>query len=310
MADKKYIFRDVSVVNRFNTGSDHRLVRGTLNINFKAERLRLVKSTLRPSPPQMIHGSEQFQLELHNRFESLETTGNVDEITDNVIKTLQDLGHRHFPPVRRNRRSELSTETLDLMKTRREMPPALFASAEHRALSKKIRKLVRWDLRCSNTRAIEAAIEQNRGSKVFARSLRRSHIAKLRTADGRELTSRSEILTELEKFYGLLNEDPRAPLTRHYTEVIPEVDVDEISAGLGQLKNGKAPGDDGITTELLKAGGMPILKALAELFNSVIHRGTAPKAWSKSVVVLFFKKGDNTLLKNQSNLNLTLEPRL
>ncbi|KAJ0175113.1 hypothetical protein K1T71_009254 [Dendrolimus kikuchii] len=187
MADKKHIFRDVSVVNRFNTGSDHRLVRGTLNINFKAERLRLVKSTLRPTPPQMIHGSEQFQLELRNRFESLETTGDVDEITDNVVKTLQDLGRRHFPPVRRNRRSELSTETLDLMKTRREMPPALFASPEHRALSKKIRKLVRRDLRCSNTRAIEAAIEQNRGSKVFSRSLGRSHIAKLRTADGRDV---------------------------------------------------------------------------------------------------------------------------
>ncbi|KAJ0183167.1 hypothetical protein K1T71_001143 [Dendrolimus kikuchii] len=170
MADKKHIFRDVSVVNRFNTGSDHRLVRGTLNINFKAERLRLVKSTLRPTPPQMIHGSEQFQLELRNRFESLETTGDVDEITDNVVKTLQDLGRRHFPPVRRNRRSELSTETLDLMKTRREMPPALFASPEHRALSKKIRKLVRRDLRCSKTRAIEAAIEQNRGSKIIQKT--------------------------------------------------------------------------------------------------------------------------------------------
>ncbi|KAJ0182129.1 hypothetical protein K1T71_002851 [Dendrolimus kikuchii] len=172
MADKKHIFRDVSVVNRFNTGSDHRLVRGTLNINFKAERLRLVKSTLRPTPPQMIHGSEQFQLELRNRFESLETTGDVDEITDNVVKTLQDLGRRHFP------------------------------------------------------------------------------------------------------------------------------------AALGQLKNGKAPGDDGITTELLKAGGMPILKALVELFNSVIHRGTVPKAWSRSVVVLFFKKGDNTLLKNYRPISL------
>ncbi|KAJ0181100.1 hypothetical protein K1T71_003185 [Dendrolimus kikuchii] len=142
------------------------------------------------------------------------------------------------------------------------------------------------------------------------------HIAKLRTADGRELTSRSEILTEVEKFYGLLhssrvkkpamqsNEDPRAPLTRHYTEDIPEVDVDEISAALGQLKNGRAPGDDGITTELLKAGGMPILKALAELFNYVIHRSTVPKAWSKSVVVLFFKKGDNTLLKNYRPISL------
>ncbi|KAA5655622.1 hypothetical protein F3G64_34785, partial [Pseudomonas aeruginosa] len=35
MTDKKHIFRDVSVISRFNTGSDHRLVRGTLNMDFK-----------------------------------------------------------------------------------------------------------------------------------------------------------------------------------------------------------------------------------------------------------------------------------
>ncbi|KAJ0179579.1 hypothetical protein K1T71_005291 [Dendrolimus kikuchii] len=204
MADKKHIFRDVSVVNRFNTGSDHRLVRGTLNIDFKAERLRLIKSNLRPTPPQIILGSEQFQLELQNRFESLETTGDVDEITDNVVKTMRELGRRHFPPMRRSKRSELSTETLDLMRMRH----------------------------------------------------------------------------------------------------IPEVDIGEIRTALGQLKNGRAPGDDGITTELLKAGGIPILKALAELFNSVILRGTVPRAWTKSAVVLFFKKGDKTLLKNYRPISL------
>ncbi|KAJ0179891.1 hypothetical protein K1T71_004482 [Dendrolimus kikuchii] len=145
MADKKHIFRDVSVVNRFNTGSDHRLIRGTLNIDFKAERLRLIKSNLRPTPPQIILGSEQFQLELQNRFESLETTGDVDEITDNVVKTMRELGRSHFPPMRRSKRSELSTETLDLMRMRREMPSTLFASPEHRALSKRIRKLKAFD---------------------------------------------------------------------------------------------------------------------------------------------------------------------
>lgn len=37
MTDKKRIFRDVSVINRFKTGSDHRLVRGTLDIDCKLE---------------------------------------------------------------------------------------------------------------------------------------------------------------------------------------------------------------------------------------------------------------------------------
>lgn len=316
MTNKRHIFRNVSVINRFNTGSDHRLVRGTLNIRFKTERLRMMKSTLRPTPPQVDRGSQQFQLELQNRFDSLETTGDLDEITDNVVKTVCRLGRRHFPPTSRIKQSKLSPETLDLMEQRRDMPSAQAASPEQRALSKRIRKLIRRDLRCSNTRAITALIEQNRGSKVFQRPLGRSHLAKLKTADGRTVTARHQILEEVEKFYGLLyssradrpltkdTEDPRAPLTRHYTEDIPDIDVSEISAALGQLRNGRAPGDDGITTELLKAGGLPVQKALAELFNAVVHRGATPEAWSRSVVVLFFKKGDKALLKNYRPISL------
>lgn len=38
----------------------------------------------------------------------------------------------------------------------------------------------------------------------------------------------------------------------------------------------------------------PVLKALQKLFNSVILKGKTPKAWHRGVVVLFFKKKDNT----------------
>ncbi|PZC80479.1 hypothetical protein B5X24_HaOG214636 [Helicoverpa armigera] len=64
MTNKKHIVRDVSLINRFNTGSDHRLVRGSLNINFKAERFRLMKARLRPTLLQTISGSETFQSNL------------------------------------------------------------------------------------------------------------------------------------------------------------------------------------------------------------------------------------------------------
>lgn len=43
---RKHIFRDVSALYWFNTGSDNRLVRGFLNINFKAEHVRMTKSRL------------------------------------------------------------------------------------------------------------------------------------------------------------------------------------------------------------------------------------------------------------------------
>uniref|UniRef100_S4NVQ8 Endonuclease-reverse transcriptase n=1 Tax=Pararge aegeria TaxID=116150 RepID=S4NVQ8_9NEOP len=66
MSTKRHVFNDVSVINRVKTGSDHRMVRGTLSINVQLERVRLVKSTLRPTRAH-IQNPESFQLELQNR---------------------------------------------------------------------------------------------------------------------------------------------------------------------------------------------------------------------------------------------------
>lgn len=214
---------------------------------------------------------------------------------------------------RTDTKSKLSEETLGLMKERRENPPV--TSSAKRTLNREISKRVRHDLRCSNTLLIERAIEQNRGSKVFVKSLGRSHLTKLTTVSGEVVASKLAVLSEVESFYGDLyashasrpdpeNEDPRAKLTRHFTEDLPEVSIDEIGMALRQLKNGKAPGEDGVTTELLKAGGKPVLKALQKLFNAVLFEGRTPEAWSRSVVVLFFKKGNKTMLRNYRPISL------
>ena len=175
----------------------------------------------------------------------------------------------------------------------------------------------RRDLRVYSMSRIKEAIERNQGSRVFAKnsSIGQSQMTRLKINDGSIISTKPEILRELERFYGQLYtstrqpsvgtaRDARAKLTRHYTEDIPDISLYEIRMALKQLKNNKAPGDDGITTELLRAGGKPVLLVLQKLFNSVILEGTTPEAWHRSVVVLFFKKGDNTLLKNYRPISL------
>ncbi|KAI8433320.1 hypothetical protein MSG28_015365 [Choristoneura fumiferana] len=71
---------------------------------------------------------------------------------------------------------------------------------------------------------------------------------------GYDPNTKAEVLREIEEFYGRLYEsvtkpvfsaatqDPRAKLTRHYTEDIPDISLYEIRMALKQLKNNKAPG--------------------------------------------------------------------
>ncbi|XP_063831012.1 uncharacterized protein LOC135080257 [Ostrinia nubilalis] len=273
MTTKRRMFSDVSVINRVKTGSDHRIVRGILNINVKLERSRLMKSTLRPSNAH-IHCPESFQLELSNRFACLENCESVDEINNRFVETVQAVGSKFFRPRRKNKPQKLSDLTLKLMAERRSMTLQTSVDAKaYRQLNRQIWKSLRHDVRNFNTNSIKEAIERNQGSKVFARdnSIGQSQLTKLKTADGSVTSTKAEVLSEIERFYGQLYTsvtkpvdssatDPRAKLTRHYTEDIPDISLYEIRMALKQLKNNKAPGDDGITSELLNAGGTPILK--------------------------------------------------
>ena len=54
------------------------------------------------------------------------------------------------------------------------------------------------------------------------------------------------------------------------------------------IKNGV----DGITSELIKAGGDIITKTLTNLFNNIILTEISPKDWSKMIIILIHKKGD------------------
>ncbi|CAH2106508.1 unnamed protein product [Euphydryas editha] len=76
-----------------------------------------------------------------------------------------------------------------------------------------------------------------------------------------------------------------------------DIKLSEISAAMEQLKNG-------IKLSLLNPTGLPILKALVELYNALTQRGTVAEAWSRSVFMLFFNKNDKSLVKNYRPISL------
>ena len=76
MTDKPSMLTDVTVINRVNIGSDHRMVMGSITLNTRAERRKLLnKNTQTRVDTQMIGTKKNtFQLELKKQVHSTRRT--------------------------------------------------------------------------------------------------------------------------------------------------------------------------------------------------------------------------------------------
>ena len=73
MTDKPSMVTDVTVINRINIGSDHGMVMGSITLNTRAERRKLLNKNTRTRVDTQMIGTKNntFQLELKNRFTAL-----------------------------------------------------------------------------------------------------------------------------------------------------------------------------------------------------------------------------------------------
>lgn len=74
-----------------------------------------------------------------------------------------------------------------------------------------------------------------------------------------------------------------------------ETDVNET---IKNLKHGKSPGFDMITSELLKTIAQTVIKPLTYLINLSFKQGIFQKIYEQSVVVPILKAGDVTNVSN------------
>ena len=82
------------------------------------------------------------------------------------------------------------------------------------------------------------------------------------------------------------------------------VTVEEIKAAIAKQKN-KAPSPlDGITNDMLVAGGDTVPEALVILFNLILDSGRCPKNWQTAVVTVTPKSGDLTDWANYRLISL------
>ena len=80
--------------------------------------------------------------------------------------------------------------------------------------------------------------------------------------------------------------------------------MDEMARAIAGLKDGKAPGGDGIPAEVWKHGGDNLFSWLHQLITNAWEVGSVPQAWKDASIVTIYKKGDRTGCGNYRGISL------
>ncbi len=87
--------------------------------------------------------------------------------------------------------------------------------------------------------------------------------------------------------------------SKHFNE---EINTDEISKAIRNLKSNKAVGPDSVSNEMLKSGQQALLPSLKFLFNMILKTGKYPKAWCLAFISPIYKAGNPALPSNYRGL--------
>ena len=123
MTDKPSMVTDVTVINRIDIESDHRMVMGSITLNTRRERRKLLNKNTRTRVDTQMIGTKKntFQLELKNRFTALEEHDDMDSLNKNMTEMIQQSAMSIAKQTKKQKKPKMSSPTRALMKKRREM---------------------------------------------------------------------------------------------------------------------------------------------------------------------------------------------
>ena len=268
---------------------------------------------------------QSYSSTLARNIRTIEPTEDLEKHASEIGKAIKNAAEATIPARRTARKHWISEETLKLADEKRKLRLVKNISAEqallHKEMCRKVKKSAGQDkenwiqnqceeadkgLQIGNTKQAYSLIKTLKN--VFV-----PRISVIRNAEGTILQSKDEIkqrwtqycsnlykdhgggddmVTELEKITPLKEEDPQDIL---YAEVQRAIDA---------FKRNKGPGSDGITGEMLQAGGEPLARQIYELCNKAWHEGTIPEEWTKSILVPIPKKGDLSQCSNYRTISL------
>ena len=197
-----------------------------------------------------------------------------------------------------------------MLRKRREMKQDAnqYSKTEYRELCKTVRKQMRVEIRKYTVQLVQKALTENRGLKSAKLKTEegKSLMVAIRNKDGSITTHRDKIVERCAEFYRELytSTPDRLTILSSENDSIPEVLTVEVQHAVKQMKNNKAPGDDGIVIDILKEGGELLYKQLSRLFTNCLRQRTISTQWNNAIIILLHKKGDVKDINNYRPISL------
>jgi len=328
---------DVKVIRGADAGSDHFLLLGVLNLKLKKQTSKATDrqfDSQRLKDPDVRHN---FTLELKNKFSILNAipVDDLDEKNEMIQKAFVEtsqvvLGHR-----KKQRKAWISDTTWDLIEERKTTKKQLLAckshesreqlSQEYKAKNSEVKKSSRRDKRTYiDNLAKEAQEAADKGDTRTVYKITKSLTGGftntstiVKDKNGNTLTKEEDQLDRwAEHFQEVLNRgDPDEEIDIDLNHPHAEIEMcrgritkGEIELAIKQCKANKAPGEDRITADMLKADSSLSAEILEQTFNQVWNEEKVPDTWKKGIIVKLPKKGDLSLCGNWRGINLLSVP--
>ena len=260
-----------------------------------------------------------FKYHLLTNLEELSGKGpNVEETWVKLKEAIKNAAEESIPCKRRITSPRISQKTLTLSDQRKNARTNGNWTLA-RSLSKDIRRSVRADKTAywSEIAAdLESANQNGDHTKVFqiARKFQKGRGTipmGMNDANGMRVTDVDANLNLWKEYYAsLLNKErPTNRPVSDRAEAVWDVQTGppephEIYRAINQLKRNKAAGPDGISAELLQAGGPTLTRHIANLFEQVWTEESIPKDWELATIIPIFKKGSRFSCGNYRGISL------
>lgn len=326
LTTNKKLFKDVKSIPSLSFDSDHRLVLAKLNIKkpkpmkkivrerIKLEKLkepekaRLYKEKITevcPSEQQEIKDIEEEWIDMKDKItkiakdilETKKISGGKKKKTVWWTNEVRDAVKKKTQAFRRwmRRRSLETRQEYEILRNEAERVKA----RAKRESWKKLGKELEEDMQGTRKLIYSIAKSYKRGEERVTNSVKNK--------DGVLLTDENEVDERWKEYFSeLLNpQETEVVFENNITRLnySLEISEQETKDAITKMKNGKSPGNDGISIELLR-GNENVVKWLTRIFNVAWCEGRIPEDWGKAVICKVPKKGDKLECRNWRGISL------